>query len=83
LLKSGADPNFENADVLERTGGFPLHLAVKLNVPRAIEILLMKGASLVRVHEGKTALQLAFENGDEECIAIVCQHISKLEERDS
>ena len=66
LLKAGGDPNFNSPEILERTGGFPLHLAIKLNVPRAVEILLAKGASVVQVYEDKTALhvRLRFQCSD-------------------
>ena len=80
LLKRGADPNYDNVETLERTGGYPLHLAIKLNVPRAVEILLARGASLVEKHEDKTALHHAFECNADECIAIICSHIAAMEE---
>jgi hypothetical protein len=58
LLKQGANPNYDNESVLERTGGTPLHLAIKLNVPKAVEVLLNRGASLVQIYDGKTPIQV-------------------------
>mmetsp|Transcript_13548 Transcript_13548/g.20342 ORF Transcript_13548/g.20342 Transcript_13548/m.20342 type:complete len:144 (+) Transcript_13548:41-472(+) len=81
LLNEGVSPNFTDDAILEMTGGSPLYLAVKLNVPKAVSILLSHGASLVSEYDGKTPIQLAFEQNIEECIAVINRHISHLESK--
>jgi hypothetical protein len=79
LLDVGANPNLNKPEVMEITGGAPLHIAVKLNVPRAVQILCENGASLVLNWEGKTPLQLAYELNATDSIAEIYNHIEYLE----
>jgi hypothetical protein len=58
LLQEGANPNYNEHSILEITGGSPLFLAIKLNVPRALEFLLQHGALLTQKYDHKTALEV-------------------------
>jgi hypothetical protein len=58
LLQEGANPNYDEHSILEITGGSPLFLAIKLNVPRALEFLLQHGALLTQKYDHKTALEV-------------------------
>lgn len=59
LLREGANPNYNEHSLIEVTAGSPLYLAIKLNVPRAVELLLQRGASLITKYDNKSSLQVS------------------------
>ena len=81
LLHNGANPNINDQSLLDITGGPPLHLAVKLNVPKAVHILCQHGASIIQVWEGKTAIHLAIELNASESLEEIYRHIKTLEDK--
>ena len=58
LLNHGAKPNYNEHSILEITAGSPLFLAIKLNVPRVVELLLQSRASLTNKYDNKSPLQV-------------------------
>lgn len=59
LLQEGANPNYNEHSILEITGGSPIILSIKLNVPKALEILLHHGALLTQKYDNKSPLQVS------------------------
>lgn len=59
LLQEGANPNYNEHSILEITGGTPIYLTIKLNVPKALELLLQHGALLTQQYDNKTPLQVS------------------------
>jgi hypothetical protein len=59
LLQEGANPNYNEHSILEITGGTPIYLTIKLNVPKALELLLQHGALLTQKYDNKTPLQVS------------------------
>ena len=73
LLELGADPN-----VREGNGYSPLHAAAQNKDVAMIHTLIYGGADLTLVgKDGKTALDIAWETGDKETIAVLSEGITK------
>ncbi|HKY54061.1 MAG TPA: ankyrin repeat domain-containing protein [Anaerolineales bacterium] len=73
LLENGAHPN-----VREQGGYTPLHAAAQNKDVDMIRTLIYGGADLMlKSNDGKTALDLAKEAGDDETIAVLAEGITK------
>ncbi len=58
LLELDINLNESDAGILDKIGGPALHLAAKLNVPRAVRLLCENGASLTYNWESKNPLEV-------------------------
>ncbi|XP_074058319.1 ankyrin repeat and LEM domain-containing protein 1 [Macrotis lagotis] len=72
LLRRGADPNARSEDALT-----PVHVAACWGRHQSLKLLLQEGGDPeLRDQDGKRALDLALEQGDEECVQILRGHAS-------
>mmetsp|Transcript_15633 Transcript_15633/g.25628 ORF Transcript_15633/g.25628 Transcript_15633/m.25628 type:complete len:186 (+) Transcript_15633:62-619(+) len=79
LLDAHVDPNYIDDEILRKMGGSPLFLAAKLDVPKAVEMLLSAGASLVQGNDEETPLQAAIRLDHTGVCQLMFDHIEKLE----
>jgi len=60
--------------------GTPLYLAAKLDLPKAAEILLAHGASMVHAFDGETPLAIAMRLKHADVLAVFFERVKELED---
>ena len=82
LLKNGADPN--DPEIKSKYRETLLHIAVKNDDPKSVNILLEYGARINETDNlGRTALDIAVQHNDLESVNILLQHGARINETDN